>query len=64
MVSDRLTYLQVLQAPHRLRKFMKSTSSLHAELGVTPDEALLILKVADVHKTSGLLGKLSCPLTA
>ena len=33
-----------------------------AELGVTPDEALLVLKVADVHKTSGLLGKLSCSL--
>ncbi|KAL3148107.1 DNA repair protein rad51c [Trebouxia sp. C0009 RCD-2024] len=29
---------------------------LSAELGIGPDDALLILKVADVHKTSGLLG--------
>lgn len=36
---------------------------LHAELGISPDEALLILKVADVHKTSGLLGEWSCLLT-
>ena len=31
---------------------------------MTPDEALLILKIAHVHKTPGLLGKLSCLLTA
>ena len=37
---------------------------MHAELGITPGEALLILKVADVHQTSGLLGKWFCPLTA
>lgn len=37
--------------------------ALHVELGISPDEALLILKVADVHKTSGLLGKRSCLLT-
>ena len=36
---------------------------MRAELGTTPDEALLILKVADVHQTSALLGKLFCPLT-
>lgn len=29
---------------------------LSSELGIGPDDALLILKVADVHKTSGLLG--------
>ena len=38
--------------------------ALRAELGVTPSEALLILKVADVHKTSGLLGKLFRPFEA
>lgn len=35
----------------------RASYSLPAELGISPDEALLVLKVANIHKDAGLLGK-------